>query len=84
MEMEDAKRLYMAGAGPGKYVFNEKEWEDIRKEMEEIVAAPSNHEAATVILWWDCWDFSSPKHTPMAFARRVRKEASRGTSHRSE
>jgi hypothetical protein len=72
MNLETAKRLYMAAGGPSDH--DAAEWDEIRVEMEAVVAAKSDRAAAKVIEWWGCWD---PRYTATAFARRVRQEHER-------
>ena len=71
MTLEQAKQVYVAGLnGVPCDDYEPDEWEDIRKEMERIVAAPTERKAADVIRWWGCWD---ARYTATAFARRVRE-----------
>lgn len=72
MTLEQAKRIYTAAGGPSSHTAGE--WEDIRTEMEQVVAAKSDRAAGLIIIWWDCWD---RKHTATAFARQVRDEWAR-------
>ena len=68
MDLQTAKKLYRESGGNEDY--SSSEWEDIRKELETIVAAKSDRAAGQTIMWWGCWD---KKLTAMAFARRIRE-----------
>ena len=70
MTIIQAKELYLSVAGEdARYL--ESEWEDIHKEMEDVVSAKSDRAAANIIRWWDCWD---EKYTATQFARRLRNK----------
>lgn len=67
MTAAQARSIYLAAGG--SFDHSESEWRDIHQEMERVIAAGSDRSAATVILWWGCWDHSYPA---VGFARRVR------------
>lgn len=49
-------------------------WEEVRAELERVLAARSVREAATVIAWWHA-DWSFVGDSPMDAARRIRAAA---------
>lgn len=69
MTLDQAKRIYIGAGGPSDHW--PSEWEDIRKEMEQVVSAKTDRGAGLLIIWWDCWD---RKNTATAFASKVREE----------
>lgn len=70
MTLDEAKRIYIAAGGPDDH--NQVDWVDIHREIEAMIAAPSNFAAGRIIDWWGCWE---PKYTATAFAKRVRDAA---------
>jgi len=70
LTIAQAKRLYVIGGGQDGYGYTPSEWQDIRKEMEQIINAKSDHAGGRLIDWWGCWDHEL---TATAFARKVRE-----------
>ena len=70
LTIAQAKRLYVIGGGQDGYGYTPSEWQDIRKEMEQIINAKSDRAAKQVIDWWACWD---RKFTAKSFVRKVRE-----------
>lgn len=70
MTTTQAQILYRKAGGGEDAYYSPDEWEDVRKEMETIVAAKSDISAGRIIEWWGCWDV---KYTKTAFARKIRQ-----------
>ena len=69
MTLEQAKQLYTSQDPDASLC--ESDWVHVHREMEEVVSAKSDREAAKVIEWWSCWD---RYFTATRFAHRLRKE----------
>ena len=71
MNIREVKKLYRS-AVEGEVTDSEGDywWQDVRREMELVVAAKSDRSAARVIAWWGCWD---RKLTAISVARKVRQ-----------
>lgn len=67
MTRNQARHLYIHAGGPDDH--SEAEWEEIHREMQAIIDAPSDRAAGRIVSWWGCW---SKTNTATAFARRVR------------
>jgi len=66
--LQETKRLYIRAGGPTDHGVSE--WSEIMVEMDAVIEAKSDLEAAKVIEWWGNW---GRFRTPIAFAKFVRK-----------
>ena len=67
MTREQSRNLYIAAGGWPDH--SESQWGKIHKEMQAVVAATTEKDAAAIIDWWGCW---RSEYTAIAFAQRVR------------
>jgi hypothetical protein len=77
LNVEQAMQIYQAAidtsAGPGE---GSAWWEEVKTELEAVIAAPTNSDAAHVIAWWHTvW--KDVGDTPTRAARRIRTAAAR-------
>lgn len=77
LQLDAAKAIYRAAIDPQAADGEGSTWwEEVREELDRVLAAPTLAEAAGVIAWWHN-DWAAVRDTARSAAKRIRDEAAR-------
>jgi hypothetical protein len=75
ISIEQAKAIYREAIDPRASDGESTSWwDDVRADVEQVVCARTERDAAAVIAWWH-HDWSLCSDTPSEAARRIRRAA---------